>query len=167
MEVTRGLSGRCRACWIPGVQIRPARVDDTARVRRIVTDAYTAYIARIGREPAPMIVDYGALITGTDQVSVLVDESDTAVGVLVAVPRADHLFIDNIAVAVPGRGYGRLLLDHAERQARRAGLAQLRLYTNAAMTENLTLYPHLGFVEVDRRTEDGFDRVYFRKDLRP
>jgi len=28
---------------------------------------------------------------------------------------------------------------------------------------NLELYPHLGFVEVDRRVDEGFDRVYFAK----
>jgi hypothetical protein len=33
------------------------------------------------------------------------------------------------------------------------------------MTDNLSLYPHLGYAEVDRRTEDGFNRVYFEKDL--
>ena len=41
----------------------------------------------------------------------------------------------------------------------------MRLYTNARMTENLSLYPHLGYVEVERREEDGFDRVFFEKGL--
>lgn len=31
------------------------------------------------------------------------------------------------------------------------------------MTENLRLYPSLGFVETGRRVEDGYRRVYFRK----
>jgi hypothetical protein len=33
------------------------------------------------------------------------------------------------------------------------------------MTENLKFYPRRGFTEVDRRTEDGFPWVYFRKQL--
>jgi len=33
------------------------------------------------------------------------------------------------------------------------------------MTENLSIYPHLGYIEVDRREEDGFSRVYFEKRL--
>lgn len=147
------------------VQIRAARPDDAARVRQIVAQAYTPYIARIGREPAPMSVDYGARISASDDVSVLIDDADVPVGVLITVAGDDHLMVENVAVAVQGRGLGRLLLAHAEELARRRGLAQLRLHTNAAMTENLTLYPHLGYVEVDRRTEDGFARVYFRKDL--
>ena len=35
------------------------------------------------------------------------------------------------------------------------------------MTENLELYPRLGYREVDRREEDGFSRVFFRKRLGP
>jgi hypothetical protein len=33
------------------------------------------------------------------------------------------------------------------------------------MTENLSLYAALGYEETGRATEDGFDRVYFRKSL--
>jgi hypothetical protein len=35
------------------------------------------------------------------------------------------------------------------------------------MTENLLLYPSLGYHLIDRRREDGFDRVFFRKSLTP
>jgi hypothetical protein len=41
-------------------------------------------------------------------------------------------------------------------------LSAIRLYTNAAMTENLSMYAHLGFVETHRAVEKGFDRVYLR-----
>ena len=33
------------------------------------------------------------------------------------------------------------------------------------MTENLSVYPHLGFIEVDRREEHGFARIYYEKRL--
>jgi hypothetical protein len=33
------------------------------------------------------------------------------------------------------------------------------------MTENLAYYPRRGFVEIGRRVEDGFRRVYFSKQL--
>jgi len=33
------------------------------------------------------------------------------------------------------------------------------------MTENLSLYPALGYHQFDRRVEDGFERIYFRKTL--
>jgi hypothetical protein len=33
------------------------------------------------------------------------------------------------------------------------------------MTENLAFYPRLGYEEVDRRTDGGFERVFFVKRL--
>ncbi|MEC9102228.1 MAG: GNAT family N-acetyltransferase, partial [Pseudomonadota bacterium] len=49
--------------------------------------------------------------------------------------------------------------------ARAEGLETVKLYTNVKMQANLTLYPRLGYVETARKSEDGFDRVYFEKRL--
>jgi GNAT superfamily N-acetyltransferase len=62
-----------------------------------------------------------------------------------------------------GTGLGRLLMDFAERRAILLGLTRLSLYTNEVMTENLAIYTHLGYREVDRHTEDGYRRVYLEK----
>ena len=35
------------------------------------------------------------------------------------------------------------------------------------MTENLELYPRLGYREIDRRLDQGFQRVFFSKRLWP
>ena len=51
----------------------------------------------------------------------------------------------------------------AEGQARRLRLAEIRLYTNEAMTENLAYHPRRGYAETDRAEQDGFRRVFFRK----
>jgi hypothetical protein len=50
-------------------------------------------------------------------------------------------------------------------EARRLGLSALSLYTNAAMSENLAVYAHLGFVETHRVVERGYNRVYMRLSL--
>ena len=60
---------------------------------------------------------------------------------------------------------GRALLEFAEREAVRRGFASVHLCTNSRMTENQLLYPKIGYVEYDRRTEAGYDRVYYRKTL--
>lgn len=132
-------------------------------LRGIVQRAYEGYVKRIGRRPAPMDDDYLARV-GAGQVSVAAVD-DQPVGLIVTVVGANHLLIDNVAVdpAHHGHGFGRALLEHAEQIAARAGLSELRLYTNAAMVENLTLYPRLGYREVGRRRDDGFDRVFFTK----
>lgn len=148
------------------VFIRAAEADDVTDIEDIVGAAYAKYVPRIGGRPAPMTVDYRDVVGRTDHTHVLVDGT-AVVGVLVIVTQPDHVLIDNVAVApgAQGRGYGRTLLAHAEQRARELGLAQTRLYTNAAMTENLAFYRSLGYVEVDRRIDDGFARVFFQKTL--
>nr|WP_246527047.1 GNAT family N-acetyltransferase [Plastoroseomonas hellenica] len=109
--------------------------------------------------------DYGALIAA-GHVRVLEDEAGVA-GILVLIPEADALLLDNVALAdrARGRGFGRRLVAQAEAEARAAGLKRLRLYTHVLMTENHTLYAHLGFHETHRATEKGFERVFMEKPL--
>ena len=138
---------------------------DAGEVLALVRRAYAPYVERIGREPAPMGADYAGLIA---RGNVTVARRGAAlVGVLVTEPRENYLLVENIAVAPEeqGTGLGARLLERAERQARELGLGELRLYTNAKMTENLSYYPRRGFVEVERRKQDGFDRVFYARGL--
>jgi GNAT superfamily N-acetyltransferase len=134
-------------------------------IRRLVRAAYARYVPRIGREPAPMTADYEELVAAGEVTVAL--EDDVIVGVLVLRPTGVALLVENVAVApaAQGRGIGRALLAHAEAQARELGLGKVALYTNAKMAENLSFYPALGYVEVDRRSEHGFERVFFEKTL--
>lgn len=150
---------------MPGVGggVRAATADDLDAVRAVVDAAYAMYVPRIGRQPAPMTADYPALIEA-GAVRVL-ETGGRVAGVLVTHPAADHLLVENVAVAPDdqGRGLGRALLDDAERQARELGLPELRLYTNQLMIENLEMYPRLGYRETGRTVEHGFARVHFAK----
>ncbi len=145
--------------------VRPAIAADVAAVERIVCAAYAKYVGRIGKPPAPMLDDYAARIAGGD-VHVL-EHAGEVVGILVLLPRSDYLLVDNVAVTPErqGEGLGRVLLAAAETEARLRGLSELRLYTNAAMRENLAMYPALGWEEYDSREQAGYRRVFFRKTL--
>ncbi len=147
------------------IVIRIANARDLPLIRAIVRGAYAHYVPRVGREPAPMTADYAALVAA-GEVRAAVDGT-TVVGVLVLRPVPGAMHLENVAVdpGAQGRGIGGLLVEHAEHEAREAGLPAVELYTNARMTENLALYPRLGYVETGRRSEDGFDRVFFRKDV--
>ena len=145
--------------------IRPATARDCAWIAAIAHAAYVGYVARIGRPPAPMRADFaGEIAAGR---VVVIDVAGGLAGYMIAWPEADAYVVDNIAVDPErhGQGLGRALIEHAAAEARRLNLQAIRLYTNAAMTENLALYAHLGFVETHRATEDGFRRVYLRRDL--
>jgi ribosomal protein S18 acetylase RimI-like enzyme len=149
------------------IAIRVARAGDATAIRELVRAAYAHYIPRMGREPAPMTADYAALV-GAGQV-VVADEGDIVLGVMVSYPQGDHLHVENVAVlpAAQGRSVGRALMAEAERQCRLAGCSAIELYTNAVMEENFSFYTALGFRITGKRIEDGYNRVYFRKDLNP
>ncbi len=143
--------------------LRLAYVEEAPAVTALVCDAYAMYVERIGRPPAPMLADYAALIA-RGVVWVLPGE-DRLRGVLVMMPQNQHLFLENIVVHPDdqGKGVGRMLMAFIERHARALGLHAIVLYTNEAMTENLTFYGRLGFVEVERRWDGGFRRVFMQK----
>lgn len=147
------------------MELRPARAQDVEALRDIVERAYRAYVEPIGRRPAPMDDDYAARVDH-GQVDVAAQTGEL-LGLVVLVACDGYLLIENVAVDPRhhGRGIGRALLAHAETTAADLGLPEIRLYTNAAMTRNLKLYPRLGYREAGRRTEDGFERVFFSKPL--
>jgi GNAT superfamily N-acetyltransferase len=146
-------------------EIRPAHAVEADTIRSLVRAAYALYVPRIGREPAPMTDDYAAQIEG-GTVWVLV-EADELAGVIVLEDTPEALQVANVAVRPEsqGRGLGRALLSFADDEARRRGYRAVILYTNVHMTENLGRYPALGYVEIGRGNEHGFDRVFFRKEL--
>ncbi|EFH12028.1 GNAT family N-acetyltransferase [Teichococcus cervicalis] len=144
--------------------IRPARPAEAPALAALAERAYAPYLPLIGRRPAPMDDDYAARIAANEA---WVWDAGGLLALLVLERRADHLWLDNIAVApeAQGRGLGRRLIRFAVAEAQRLGLPELRLLTNAAMAGNLALYPRLGFTEVARRHDEGFDRVFFQAKL--
>src|SRR5271156_4670307 len=146
-------------------KIRHATLADRPSIEAIVQAAYAGYVPRIGREPAPMTDDYGARI---ERGEVHVLEKDGVIqGLVVLQPETGAMLLDNIAVdpACQGAGLGRELLVFAEQAARAAGHGVIRLYTNAARTQTIALYPRIGYAETHRAGEKGFKRVYMEKPL--
>jgi GNAT superfamily N-acetyltransferase len=105
-----------------------------------------------------MLDDYASLVS---QGLVHVLDNGEVIGVAVLVPEPGSMLLDNVAVdpVEQGKGYGRLPPAFAEQEARRQGFAVIRLYTNVLMTENLALYPRLGYVETHRGEEKGYSRI--------
>jgi ribosomal protein S18 acetylase RimI-like enzyme len=105
----------------------------------------------LGTIPKPAIEDYRSRIE-RGEVWILEIEGEPA-GILVLEGNADHLLIYSIAVEPDAQrqGYGRALLDFADKRAIELGLHEVRLYTNEQMDRNLMLYGRHGFVEVGRR----------------
>ena len=146
---------------LPG--LRCAGPADADAVAELVERAYRHYIERIGVTPAPILDDYARVIRECEVW--VVEEDVSLVAAMVLVPNADHVLVDNVAVhpACQGRGIGSRRLDLAEARARELGVSEMRLYTNALMTQNIALSRRLGWEETDRRHVGGYDRVSMRK----
>ncbi len=145
--------------------IRQAQPDDEPAIRACAAAAYAPYILRIGRAPAPMLADFAAQIAA-GQVHVATGAEGVA-GYVVFCRDGEHVLLESVAVLpqAAGQGIGKALIGYCEAAARAQRARAIHLYTNEKMTENLSIYPRLGYVEAGRRVKDGFARVYFEKVL--
>ena len=146
-----------------GYRLRPATESDVPSVAGLVKAAYGHYVERIGMLPRPMTDDYPEVIR--DRQVTVAEQDGAIVGVVVLTD--EGFLVDNVAVhpSRRGTGIGRVLLQFAEAEARRAGFDAIHLYTHEQMTENLALYSRTGYVEYDRRSQGAFSLVYMRKPL--
>ncbi|MFT4302534.1 MAG: GNAT family N-acetyltransferase [Desulfovibrio sp.] len=146
--------------------IRKAVAGDEAAIRECADKAFSGYIPLLGRQPAPMSADFPAQIAA-GQIYVALDDGGDLLGYIAFFPQGGHMHLDSVAVlpAAAGRGIGKMLITFCEDEARRLGLEAVHLYTNEMMTANHSIYPRLGYIEVDRRTDEGFNRVFFQKKL--
>jgi DNA-binding MarR family transcriptional regulator/predicted GNAT family N-acyltransferase len=70
-----------------------------------------------------------------------------------------------VANRARGLGLGRRLLAELENQARRHGVTVVRLETNQALTEAITLYRSAGYAEVSAFSDEQYAHHWFEKQL--
>jgi len=141
-----------------------ASPEELSEIEEVVTASYEKYLSRMDKPPAPMERNYAEAIENRE-IRVV---GNPVRGLVSLVTQSEAvLLIENVAVhpSIQGSGLGRELMDFAEDEATDRGLNRLALYTNEVMTENLSMYEHLGFSETARRTEDGYRRIYMEKML--
>ena len=127
--------------------------------------AYSHYLSRMAKPPAPMLADYDSEIREHDAFVLKLECASHRL--LVLHVDQSGVLLDNVAVQpeYQGRGYGKQLLAFAEQETLGRGFDRITLYTNEVMTENIGLYTRMGYVEFERVVIDGYHRVYMRKQL--
>ena len=145
--------------------VRAAQLPDAEGLARIAARAYQQYLPLMDRPPAPMQADYSAHIAKDDVFVACLE--DRLVGYAVIIRAEDDgYWLDNIAIDpdVAGRGLGKTLLGWIESWLSER-TDSYQLYTNIVMHRNIDWYQTLGFKQTGHRTVDGYQRIYFSKNL--
>ena len=139
--------------------------DDARGLKDLADRSYKHFIPVMNAIPAPMLIDYAAMIR--DQEVWVIRTDDGLSASLVLVPQRNHMLIESIAVdpVQQGHGFGRVMLDWAHHRARALQLPELKLYTNVLMTWNRTWYARAGFTETHEEQRGDKRIVHMRKEL--
>jgi ribosomal protein S18 acetylase RimI-like enzyme len=149
------------------IAIRKAGPGDADLIARMTDAAYAKYVPLMGRKPQPMTADYQQILA--EHPIWIMWANDQPAGVLVLMHEPEALLIYSVAI-VPEyqkRGLGRRLLAWAESEARQAGYADIRLFTNALMQANIALYTRLGYTETRREPFREQTVVHMSKPIQP
>ena len=142
--------------------IRKAVQDDSIHLQHCMGSAYASYQGRMGgKRLPPMDVDYSVEIR--DYPTWVTELDGNIVGGLIMMFENEYASIANVAIhpGFQGQGIGGGLMKFAETVAKEENYSELRLATHVLLTENVSLYLHLGWTEIDR--DDV--RVYMKKDI--
>lgn len=140
------------------ITFRKAVSADLGLVKSCALAAYEPYVKPMGRMPAPMIQDFEAVLPN-------VTVTDPFYGYAVMFEKQDAWFVENLAIHPlhHGKGLGACFMQTAIKHASKNGLGKIELYTNVHMVPAQRFYERLGFLLFDRKSEDGFERLYYRK----
>ncbi|MCA0302009.1 MAG: GNAT family N-acetyltransferase [Proteobacteria bacterium] len=91
--------------------------------------------------------------------AIIAEQNGRAVGCVMLKPMEGDLYFGRLSVLPGARGSGlaRRLVEAVEAEARRRGLAGVRLGVRIVLTGNQRLFGALGYVEVSREAHAGFD----------
>jgi ribosomal protein S18 acetylase RimI-like enzyme len=86
-------------------------------------------------KPKPMTADYAEAVQ-KHRFDLLYVNGELA-AVIETIRCSDHLLIENVAVSpsFQGKGYGRMLMAHAEKLAASSNFGEVKLYTNKLFVE--------------------------------
>lgn len=132
-----------------GWTIRRAAEHDAVPLKTCIDAAYAPYRKRI-RDLPP--VSEGVADDIRSNLVWVAELDNSIVGGLILVLNDKHAILANIAVdpAFKGMGIGRGLINQAETHCRKLKKAELRLSTHIDMPENVRLYEHLGWKQIER-----------------
>lgn len=139
---------------------------DSEQLQEIAQQAYSIYLDKMDKKPAPMLANFQQHIS-EDIVFVAKNKQSYIAAYVILQQIEGQWWLDNIAThpAYQGHGLGTQLRLEAEQYC--ALLTdRLQLYTNIVMSENIAWYERAGYVITKQALINGYQRYYFEKRLR-
>lgn len=143
--------------------LRAATAGDAAAIAAVIAASFAQYRGKLVpesgafRETADGIA--AEMTKGID--AIVAERNGEMLGCVLMEEREGDLYFGRLSVLPPGRGLGlgRLLIDAVEAEARRRGLAGVRLGVRLVLTDNQRLFQSLGYRETSREAHPGFDHA--------
>jgi ribosomal protein S18 acetylase RimI-like enzyme len=153
--------------------LRAATVDDAAGMAAVIAASFAQYRGRLVpesgafRETAATIA--AELEGGAG--AIVAERNGEVLGCVLVEEKEGDLYFGRLSVlpSARGRGLARQLIEAVEIEARRRGLAGVRLGVRIVLTDNQRLFQALGYRETSREAHPGFDHptsINMRKSLR-
>lgn len=137
----------------------PAR-DDLAEIVALVHRAFGEYRRKLQPESGALSESVDSLAERlTKNRLFLALKGGKLAGAVFAAVKGDAVYLDRLSVDPHARGLGiaRRLIDAVEEHARESGAARVTLGVRLALTQNISFFERLGFVETGRKAHAGFD----------
>lgn len=141
--------------------LRTATLGDSAAMAAVIAASFEQYRGKLVpesgafRETAEGIA--AELTKGAG--AIVAERNDEMLGCVLVEEMEGDLYFGRLSVlpSARGRGLARQLIDAVEAEARRRGLAGVRLGVRIVLTDNQRLFAALGYRETSREAHPGFD----------
>lgn len=134
--------------------------DDLAEIVALVHRAFGEYRGVLKPESGALSETVESLATRLEKNRLfLAMEAGRLRGAVFATRKGDAVYIDRLSVDPETRGSGiaKRLIEVVEAHARESGAARVTLGVRLALTQNISFFQRLGFVETGRQAHAGFD----------
>ena len=153
--------------------LRAATAADATALARTIAAAFEQYRGKLRPESGAFreTADTIAAELARDSGAIVAERNGAVVGCVMVTLMDGDLYFGRLAVLPSERGHGiaRRLVEAVEDEARRRGLAGVRLGVRIVLTDNQRFFASLGYAEYSREAHEGFDHptsINMRKALR-
>ena len=152
--------------------LRTATTDDADAIARVIAASFEQYRGKLNPESGAFRETAGGIAAELTRgaSAIVAERNGEIVGCVLVEEKEGDLYFGRLSVlpSARGRGLARQLIEAVETEARRRGLAGVRLGVRMVLTDNQRLFQALGYRETSREAHPGFDHptsINMRKPL--